>query len=265
MTSAVIGALVRRDARIATSYRLSFVLEIFYGVLDLALYFFISRTFTGLGSSNLGPAPTYFAFAVVGVLVATVLTATSSSVGYRVRDEQVTGTLEALAAGPATSFELCVGFVGFPFAFAVARAGFYLALAATVMDLNVAKANWFGLGLVLLAIGAAIAPIGILAGAAALTIKRGHVLSSTVVVLMTIVGGMAFPVTVLPGWLEWVSRFVPLRYAFDGARDAMFVGDGWADEVLVLCAIALALWPIALALFSGALGLARRRATLSEF
>jgi len=265
MTMTVIGALVRRDARIATSYRLSFALELFFGVLDLVLYFFISRTFAGLGSTNLGAAPTYFGFAVVGIVVAAVLTATSSSVGHRVRDEQVTGTLEALAAGPATSFELCVGLVGFPFAFAVARASLYLALAATVMDLDVSRADWFGLGLIMLATGAAIAPIGILAGAAALTIKRGHVLASTAVVLMTIVGGMVFPVTVLPSWLEWIGRFVPLRYAFDGARDAMFVGDGWGLEVLVLLAIALALWPVALMLFSGALGLARKRATLAEF
>ena len=265
MTTTVIGALVRRDARIATSYRLSFALELFFGVLDLVLYFFISRTFAGLGSTNLGAAPTYFAFAVVGIVIAAVLTATSSSVSYRIRDEQVTGTLEALAASPATSFEVCVGLVGFPFAFALARAGLYLALAATVMDLDVSRADWFGLGLIMLATGAAIAPIGILAGAAALTIKRGHVFSATAVILMTIVGGMVFPVAVLPDWLEWVSRLSPLRYAFDGARDAVFAGNGWGLEVLVLCAIALALWPIALALFSKSLGLARKRATLAEF
>jgi len=150
-----VRALIRRDALVAVSYRSAFVFEIFYGVLDLAMYFFISRTFDNLSSSELGAAPTYFAFAVVGILLGSVLIATSASVGSRVRDEQVTGTLEAIAAAPMTSFELCVGLVGFPFAFAVGRAGLYLAIAATVMSLDVSNADWLGLLLVLLATGAA--------------------------------------------------------------------------------------------------------------
>lgn len=265
MNATAVRALIRRDALVAVSYRSAFVLEIFFGVADLAMYFFISRTFDNLASTDLGPAPTYFGFAVIGVLLGAVLIATSSSVGYRLRDEQVSGTLEALAAAPVTSLELCVGLVGFPFAFAVARAGLYLAIAATVMNLDVSSTDWVGLLLVLLATGAAIAPIGILAGAAALTIKRGHVLSSTAVYVMTLLGGMVFPVAVLPGWLQWLSQLVPLRYAFDGARDAVFTGSGWGWDVVVLIGTAAILWPTALVLFNLALASARRRATLAEF
>ncbi len=265
MNATAASALIRRDARVAVSYRSVFVLEIFFGVVELAMYFFISRTFDDLTSSDLGAAPTYFGFAVIGILLGTVLIATSSSVGNRVRDEQVTGTLEALASAPVTSIELCVGLVGFPFWFAAARAGLYLAIATTVMNLDVSKADWIGLLLILLATGAAVAPIGILAGAAALIIKRGQVLSGTAIYLMTLLGGMVFPVAVLPSWVQWLSPLVPLRYAFDGARDAVFVGNGWGRDVLVLIGAAAILWPTALVVFSMALASARRRATLAEF
>jgi ABC-2 type transport system permease protein len=261
----VVASLIRRDLLVASSYRLSFALEFFYGVLDLGLYFFISETFEGLSSRDLGAAPTYFAFAAVGVVMGAVLDATSSSVGYRLREEQVTGTLEAVNTAPVTALELCVGLVGFPFFFASARAALYLVVAAILMDLDVTSASWPGLALVFLATGAAVAPIGILAGAAVLVMKRGQVISATLVYLMTILAGMVFPVSVLPDWLEPVAVVVPLTYAFDGARDALFAGSGWEGDVLVLVAAAVVLWPVAVLLFSLAAAWARRAGSLSEY
>ena len=40
-----IGALVARDYRITASYRLAFVLDLFYGVVNLVIFYFISETF----------------------------------------------------------------------------------------------------------------------------------------------------------------------------------------------------------------------------
>lgn len=265
MTAVAIRALIRRDAMVAVSYRTVFVLEIFFGVVELVMYFFISRTFADFSGEELGSAPSYFGFAVIGILLGAVLIAMSSSVGYRLRDEQVTGTLEALAAAPVSSFALCIGLVGFPFVFAVTRAGIYLFIAVSVLNLDVSNADWPGLFLVLAGTAAAIAPIGILAGAAALAIKRGHVVSSTLIWVMTLLGGMVFPVSVLPSWLQWVSPLVPLSYAFDGAREAVFTGSDWGSNVLVLFGMAAVLLPVALFLFHWALSAARRRATLAEY
>ena len=265
LNTTTIRALVRRDGLVVRSYRLGFVLEISYGVLDLALYFFISRTFEDLSSTDLGSAPTYFAFAAVGVIIGAVLDATSSSVGYRIREEQVTGTLEVLSTAPVTPLELSLGVVGFPFAFAALRAGFYLIIAAALMDLDVSNVSWPGLALVLVASGAALAPIGILAGATVLVFKRGHIIAGTIVYLMTILGGMVFPVSVLPDWIEPLASIVPLTYAFDGARDAFFAGGGWAYDVLVLTAWALILWPTAVFLLGRASAFARTAGSLSEY
>ena len=260
-----IAALIRRDRQIITSYRLSFVLDLFFGIVNLAMYYFISRTFEDLSSSDLGGAPTYFAFAAVGVIMGAVLDATSSSVGYRVREEQVTGTLEAISTAPITPLELCVGLVGFPFTFASARAAFYLIVAAVLMDLDVGSTSWIGLVLVFVTTGAAIAPFGILAGAAVLVMKRGQVISGTFMFLMTLLAGMVFPVSVLPARLEALSALIPLRYSFDGARQALFVGSGWEDDVLVLIAAAIILWPLSILIFSKAGAWARRAGSLAEY
>ena len=46
-------------------------------VIDLVLYFFISRV-VGISAADLGSAPSYFAFALVGVLMS-LMSATSPS------------------------------------------------------------------------------------------------------------------------------------------------------------------------------------------
>jgi ABC-2 type transport system permease protein len=265
VNTTVLAALMRRDRLIATSYRLSFLFDALWGVANLALYYFISKTFEGATSSDLGAAPSYFAFAAVGVIMGTVLEATSSSIGYRIREEQVTGTLEAISTTPVTSLELCVGLVGFPFLFASARAAFYLLVASLLLGLDVANASWVGLALVFLATGLAMAPIGILAGAAVLVMKRSQIVSGALVFVMSVLAGAVFPVSVLPPRLESLSALIPLRYAFDGARQALFEGSGWQNEVLVLLLFAVVLWPVSVALFSKAGVRARRAGSLAEY
>ena len=46
-----VGALVARDYRITRSYRLAFVLDLLYGVVEVAIYYFISKTFAATPSA----------------------------------------------------------------------------------------------------------------------------------------------------------------------------------------------------------------------
>ena len=147
----VVSALARRELLIAVSYRMSLLLTLGYGVLGLALYYFISRTFEGVSSSDLGAAPSYFAYAAVGIVVGTMVDATSSSVGTWMREEQTTGTLETLATTPMSSLELPVGVVSFPFLFATMQAGVYLLIASVWMSLDTSHTSRSGLTLVLVA------------------------------------------------------------------------------------------------------------------
>ncbi len=260
-----ISTLVRRDFAITRSYRLAFALEAIYGVLGLILYYFISKTFEATNASALGSAPSYFDFAAVGLVVGTVVVATTTSVGYRVREEQTTGTLEALVASPVSSTELSVGLVGFPFGFAAVQAAFYLLVAALALGLDVTNASWFGVIVVLLVAGFALAPIGVLAGAAVLVFKRGQMIAGAIVYLMTLLGGMLFPISVLPGWIQPLADVLPLRYALDGTRDALFTGSGWETDALVLLVWGLVLWPVALISFERSAVYARRVGSLSEY
>ena len=263
--TAVVSAIARRDFLVIRSYRLAFGLDVFFGVLDLTMYFFISRTFEGVGSVSLQGAPSYFAFAAVGLILGAVIEATSVSVSSRLREEQLTGTLEAVTTQPLTPLELCAGLVSFPFVFASLRAGLYLIVASFWMQLDVTNTSWPGVVATLTAAAFAFAPVGILAGALVLLVKRGVVLVGMLIAAMGLLGGAVFPISVLPGWLEWVGRAMPVRFAFDGVRAALFKGHGWESDALALMAFGAALAPVALALFALAFRHAKKAGTVSEY
>jgi ABC-2 type transport system permease protein len=67
---------------------------------------------------------------------------------------------------------------------------------------------------------------------------------------MLVVSGVYYPVSVLPTWMEWLSKISPATYTLRGIRSAVLEGAGagavWGDiwPVLVIGAVSipLGLW-----------------------
>jgi ABC-2 type transport system permease protein len=258
-------ALARRDYLLTRSYRFGFTVEIVFGVINLLVYYYISRTFTNVGTSQLQGAPSYFDFAAAGTIVAVVVGATTVAIGNRVREEQLTGTLEAVFMQPLSTPEVALGLVGVPFVFAIVRAFFYTAIAAVWLGLYVTQTSWTGVVLMLLLTGAAMAVLGIAVGAVVLVFKRGQFLMGVLVFAMGLVSGSVFPVSVLPGWLQPVGEVVPTRFAFDGFRNALFRGGSWNNDALGLLLFATVGLPVAIALFGAALSWSKRTGSLTKY
>lgn len=258
-------AVVSRDWQIARSYRAAFALEIVVGAVSLLIYFYISKVFENASSAELQGAPSYFAFASVGVAIGVVAHSTAIGVARRVREEQLTGTLEALVAQPVSSSKMAIAFAGYPFLVATARAAVYLFVADVLLGADYSGAEWEGVVAGLVATALALTAIGVLLGALSVVVKRSEILASIVISLLVLAGGAYFPVSVLPGWVESITIVLPTRLAFDGIRAALFVGGDWADSVLGLLLFALLALPLAIWCFDRALTRARRSGTLGQY
>jgi ABC-2 type transport system permease protein len=260
-----VAALGERDYRILRSYPLALGFDVLFGIVDLLVYFFVSRTFGDKPVADLHGAPSYFAFVAVGIVMTLVVSAASAEVAYRLRDEQLTGTLEVLCAQPLAPFQMAFGLASFPFLFAAVRGAIYLGIAALMPGVNFGQADWLGCVVIICASAAALVGLGIGVAGVVLLLKRGINIVALIGLGLGLFGGAFFPLRVLPGWLRWVGDVVPTRYALDGLRAALFTGNGWSTdaEILVLCsAVTL---PLGLAVFSAALAMARRRGSLAEY
>jgi ABC-2 type transport system permease protein len=261
----VLGAIVWRDYLNKRSYRLAFALDTLSGALTLVVYYFISRFFTHADGAALNHAPSYFAFAATGILVAGMITTASVELVVRVREEQLAGTLETLIGHPVSASELGLGLVGFPFSFAVARALFYFVFVAAWMGLDLARVSWIGVILVLFATAAVFAPVAIAAAAAVLVLKRAEVLLGLLIGVVIVFSGSVFPLSALPAWLQPIAGLLPPHVAFDGVRNALFQGDGWALDAAKLLVIGAIATPIAATIFGLALRRAQRSGSLGEY
>jgi len=258
-------ALTRRDIQVYLSYRYLMTLDLWIGVLDVIVYYFISETFDGATSADLGNAPSYFAFALVGIAVTVVIEATSAGVGTKIREEQLTGTLEALVAQPIKTTEMAVGLCGLPFAISTVRVAVYILLGAIAFGLDLSNTDWAGFLVMLAMISIAMSAIGIATAAVVLVIQRGQTIAGLAIFAMSLISGAFFPVSVLPDWLEAIGNVMPTKFAFDGFRSALFEGSNWEDDALMLLAFSVVSVPLAVWLFDRGMFHARRRGSLAQY
>ena len=111
-------------------------------------------------------------------------------------------------------------------------------------------------------------PLGILAAAFILVFKQGDPVTSILGSLSGLLGGVFFPVAILPDWVQIISRFLPLTYSLEGLRQAVLNGKGISQlshQILILAAFAVVLLPLSLAVFAWAVRQAKRLGTLSQF
>jgi ABC-2 type transport system permease protein len=83
--------------------------------------------------------------------------------------------------------------------------------------------------------------------------------------LMLVVSGVYYPVSVLPGWMQWIAKISPATYALRGTRASILHGTGlaWADVWPLLLIGAFSI-PIGLAVFRAGERYAKRHGKLKR-
>jgi ABC-2 type transport system permease protein len=109
--------------------------------------------------------------------------------------------------------------------------------AAAVALLAIASISFIGVGMM-----TAVLPL--------ISPEKGAQLGFIAQGLMLVVSGVYYPVSVLPQWMQWISKISPATYALRGCRDSILHGVGlrWSD-VWPLLVIGMFSIPIGLMVF----------------
>jgi ABC-2 type transport system permease protein len=264
----LVAAFLRRDWAIARSYRLNFALNLFDSVVSLVLFFYLGQI---VDQSELAAesqlSKGYFAFAVLGLALIRVIQTGVTSFALRIRQDQETGTLEALLVTPA------------PPSFVVLGSATYALLTATLSSLLmvVLAVLFFGLRLtldyshllaLLVAVPASLVlfvALGIAVAAFTVVFKQTASLMSFVTIGIAVFAGVYFPVSVLPSALEFFANVLPFTWSLDVFRAALLGGDVAITKLLLLTGFAFIAVPLSLALFRSAVNHARRAGSLAQY
>ncbi|CAM3367907.1 ABC transporter permease [Nocardioides dubius] len=134
---------------------------------------------------------------------------------------------------------------------AFAQTAIFLGLGTLGFGLNLTGSWWMAVPLVVAGTLCFMA-LGLLAGALAKTTEGAVNLANLFVLPMAFLSGSFFPLDDAPGWLQVVSKAMPLRHLNDGMLDVMVRGEGPAAALVpigILLAFAAVVCLLAAKLF----------------
>jgi ABC-2 type transport system permease protein len=257
-----------RDLTIARTYRTVFVLEAIEALFGAAMFYYVARFVdTPELQRTLPQGGSYFAFSLVGFIFLDYLNAAVDTFDRSLEEARDSGTLEHLLVTQTSLPVFVAGSAIYPFAATTLRIVVYVAWGAVLFGFPLHAANWLAVFTVLLVTLIAFSGLGILSASYLLLFKRGNPAKWFFLGISSVTGGMLFPVTILPGWLQLVAHLNPVTYALDAMRAALLGGATVADlwrSLAILLLFAAVLLPIAMAVFAWALRRTKITGTLTH-
>lgn len=264
----LLRAFLVRDFFNETSYRLSFLVGIGGIVLRALVFYFLAQLVGETAAPLLQDYNgDYFAFVLIGIAFGGYFGVGLASFAAGLREAQATGTLEAMMMTPVSVPLLIVGSAVWSYTYTTFRVLVYL-LLGLFLGVNLQGAN-YGAALVSLVLAIlAFASIGIFSASVIMVVKRGDPVTALFGNLANLIGGVYYPVEILPDWLQTIANLLPITHALRAMRLALLTGASWAElapDLLILLAFCVVLAPLSLLVFTYAVNRARLDGSLAHY
>lgn len=266
---AVATAFLKRDLSQALSYRLSFLLQFVSIFMSVATFYFLSRLFGNAVAPQLAAyGGDYFSFVLIGLAFTGFMGLSLSSFAQSIREGQMMGTLEIMLLSPTRLSAILLSSSLWSYLLTTLRVVVYLSLGVLVFGVSLGQANFVSALVVMVLSIVSFSGIGILSAALVLVVKKGDPIAWLFGGASSLLAGVYYPISVLPDWLEPLSRFLPLTYALDAMRLAMLKGSSLYElrfDILALLGFTIVLTPLAFLVFRKALKRAKMDGSLIQY
>ncbi len=262
-------AFLKRDFSQELSYRLSFVMQLGGIIFNIAIFYFMAELFgTAVAPQLQAYGGDYFSFVLIGLAFTGFLGLSLSSFAQSIREGQMMGTLEIMLLSPTRLSAILISSSLWAYLMTTVRVVIYLLVGAFIFGASLGQANIPAAILILLLSIASFSGIGIMSAAVVLLVKKGDPVAWVLGSASSLLAGVYYPVSVLPGWLEPLSRVLPLTYGLDAMRLAMLQGHSISDlrsDIFALLGFTIILTPLAFLVFKKALKRAKKEGSLIQY
>jgi ABC-2 type transport system permease protein len=260
---AMIG-IIRRDAILFVSYRSQLVAQFVGPLFSITLFYYISHLLTAKSIHSPGG---YFGFVIIGLVIVQVLTISLGVMPVTVRQELVSGTIERFLVSAHGPINGILGTMLFPLINALLSGVLMLALATLIFGLPLATTAVLAIPVALLGT-LAFMPFAFFLVSLVMAFKQAAAASQFIVAGVAIIGGLYFPVALLPGWIRWASNVQPFTPATDLMRHLLVdtpLAHPAAIELLKLVGFAAVLLPAGVMLLRASIRYGQRSGTIAEY
>jgi ABC-2 type transport system permease protein len=262
-------AFIKRDILVAMSYRFDLLLRLLTAALSLLILYFVSRVFgTGAAQYIARYGGDYFPYVVIGVAVSNFVTVGLDTLSDQVRSAQLEGTLEALMGTPTWIYTILVGNSLSTFLAAFASAIVLVALGFLFAHVGITVSAALAAMVILLLTLLAFLSLGMLSAGFIMVFKRGNPIGYVFGWSSFFLGGIFFPVEILPAPIQVLSRLLPATHATRAIRELLLARAPLLSILpsagsLLLFILVLA--PLGIVFFSFAVRRAKREGSLVQY
>jgi ABC-2 type transport system permease protein len=237
-------AIIRREWTIFRRYPSWIIALLIWPLIFPMMYILTARALSGVDGSGLSVftqatgATSYIGYIVVGTTVWMWQNIVLWDVGFALRNEQMRGTLESNWLSPTWRFSYLLGHTGPQL---ITMTMFILITAiefGLFFGVRLNGSPWLAL-LVMLASIPAVYGLGFAFASIVITAKEAHTFVFLVRGLVMIFCGITFPISLLPGWMQSIAKWMPQTYMIHGMRSAAFANASFVDLLPDLQALLL--------------------------
>ena len=262
-------AFLKKDFLMESSYSLAFLFNFFGILVSILSYFFIDKLFGSRMVPHLEEfGVNYFSYVLLSMAFFGYVGIGLGSFSERIRSEQVQGTLEAVLLTPTRISTVLFSLSLWNLVLATVDLIIYIICAVFLFKISFANMNILSTFIIFLLTIVSFSSLGILSACFIMVFKRGNPVGWIVASIEGLIGGVYFPITVLPGWLQFLAKLFPITYAIRSIELAVYKGYSVAQlskEIYFLLAFSAVLLPLSLAAFKYSLKKARKDGTLAQY
>ena len=262
-------AFFKKDLVSEISYQVAFFLRIFDIFFSVATFYFLAKLLGTAASPYLQPyGGDYFSFLLIGIAFSNFLSTGLESFAGNIRIEQLMGTLEAMLVTPTKLSVIVLSSSLWNFLFTSFSVLIHFLIGVILFGLDVSNAN-IGAALLLLVLTIIVfSSIGIISASFIMIFKRGAPLNWVVNQTARFLGGVLYPIEVLPPWLRKLSHFHPITYTLKAVRHAVLQGYSLymlIPEIVSLVFFSVILLPLSILAFKYGVKKAKIQGSLTQY
>jgi len=262
-------SFLSRDFINELSYKFAFVSQI-VGIFITALaWFFLSNLFGGAISPRLSEyGGDYFSFVLIGIALSNYLQVSLNSFSGSIRSAQVHGTLEAMLVTQTNIPTIILSSSVYSFIITSFRVFIFLLIGVLFLGFQIDNANYFAALLVLIITIVSFSCLGIVSASFIMVYKKGNPLNWIFVNISWLLGGVLYPITVLPEWLQKVSYFLPITYSLKAMRLSLIKGYSTLEILNLLIPLLIfsgIMLPLSISVFKFAVKRAKIEGSLIQY
>lgn len=262
-------AFLKKDFIEQASYKFNFISQ-FIGILfSTILFYFVSKLVGEAASPYLTPyGGDYFSFVLIGIAFSSYLSLSLSSFSGAIQGAQSMGTMEALLSTQTEIPTIILCSSLYSFILTSFRVVLYLLLGAFVFGVKMSIQGVPTALFILILTIISFSSLGIISASFIMVLKRGDPFMWLFTSLSWFLGGVYYPIDVLPVWLKRFSYFLPITYAMEGMRLALLRNYSLYQlkfNVLALIGFSVIMLPLSIYIFVFAVKKAKRDGSLTHY